>query len=63
MLKLLMMVFKLNNLGEKTFEYIKKNVDELITVCELSIYNSIIYLWKNNIVLLKELVMFQLLLL
>ncbi len=51
MLKLLMMVFKLNNLGEKTFEYIKKNVDELITVCELSIYNSIIYLWKNNIVL------------
>ena len=42
------MVFKLNNLGEKTFEYIKKYVDELITVSEEFIYNSIIYLMEKK---------------
>jgi len=43
-----MIIFKLNNLGEKAFEYIKKYVDELITVSEKSIYNSIIYLMEKQ---------------
>ena len=47
MLKLLLIIFKLNYLGEKTFEYIKKYVDELINVSE-DIILSIIYLMEKQ---------------